>query len=328
MVLASLRRKVKGRALVPKVLLTANPANCWLKSEFVDKPRDKGSWRFLRALPTDNPYLPTGYVENLKAAYGHRPELLNAYLHGSWDMIEGANVIIRQAWLDRARSLVTQSSIIRHVLACDPARYGDDETVMYYFRNDRIDEELIYGQRSTDVTVNELGRLAHEKAIDGQEPTIVIDEDGIGGPILDRLAALGKTVIGIQGAAKAAEPERYDNKRAEIWWTVGQRYARQEICEGSVKPGGPVHHDAELDRQLTTVEYIWRRGRIAVEPKDEVKKRLNRSPDRAEAKLYGLWALDRVQPVMHTEPMESWRQDTRGVENEELAMSYATESTL
>ena len=68
MVLATLRRKLHGKALVPKVLLTANPAKCWLKTEFVDKPRDSGPWRFLRALPTDNPFLPPGYVENLTAS--------------------------------------------------------------------------------------------------------------------------------------------------------------------------------------------------------------------------------------------------------------------
>jgi hypothetical protein len=54
----------------------------------------------------------------------------------------------------------------------------------------------------------------------------------------------------------------------------------------------PYPKDEELRRQLSSVRYkvVNSNGKIQLEPKDETKKRLKRSPDRADAFVYGVWA--------------------------------------
>jgi hypothetical protein len=46
--------------------------------------------------------------------------------------------------------------------------------------------------------------------------------------------------------------------------------------------------------QLTTPTYEYRDGRILIESKAEIKKRLGNSPDRADAYVNGLYALQFV----------------------------------
>ena len=52
--------------------------------------------------------------------------------------------------------------------------------------------------------------------------------------------------------------------------------------------------DAKLKGQLTTPVYAFRNGKILIEPKAEIKKRLGNSPDRADAYVNGLYALQFV----------------------------------
>ena len=98
--MASRRLTIKNKPLHYKGLFTANPAQCWLKDEFINYASDNKI--FVQALPSDNPYLPQDYINTLKDSFGHRPELLEAYLHGKWDALDGADQIIKGIWIDRA----------------------------------------------------------------------------------------------------------------------------------------------------------------------------------------------------------------------------------
>lgn len=318
----SLRMKIQGQELDYKELYTANPAQCWLKTDFIDSVHPRR--RFVQALPSDNEHLPADYVETLTEAFGHRPELLEAYLHGGWDQLEGAANIIKSSWLRQSRALVDISAeTLRHLVVCDPARFGDDESVIYYFQNTRIIEEKIYGKKSLTHTAGECAEMANKHAIDGQKPVIVVDEDGLGGGVIDPLRDWGFNVIGIHSNATSDNPDRYYNKRAEMWWTVGQKYSNGDIKEG-VPEGEKIHQDDELDRQMTCVEYHWRNGKILVQDKDEIKKKLGRSPDRADAKIMGLAMIAKTMPVESTEHWRGGQSD----EGARRANSYVTKSVL
>ena len=53
--------------------------------------------------------------------------------------------------------------------------------------------------------------------------------------------------------------------------------------------------DTQLKGQLSTPVYAFRNGKILIEPKADIKKRLGRSPDRADCYVNGLWALQFVE---------------------------------
>ncbi|MDD5501975.1 MAG: phage terminase large subunit [Candidatus Thermoplasmatota archaeon] len=292
MLQVTLRLKINGVALKYKGLLTANPAQCWLKHAFVDKP-NTGCRRYLQALPTDNPFLPDDYIPRLERVFARRPERLAAYLKGDWSALSGTNIVIKQEWLAEAREKHFYTKDLRRLVVCDPARFGDDECVIYYFENTKIIEEDIFGKCDGTVVANKCAAMSNKHAIGEDKPVIVMDCDGLGGPIADFLKSWGFAVIEIHSQAKSQQPDRFINTRAEMWWTAGEKYS-----DGAIEEGG--HVDDELDRQLTTVQYRFATaGRIQIEDKEEIKspKRLGRSPDRADTRIMGLWALQFISPV-------------------------------
>jgi phage terminase large subunit len=273
---ASRRMKLGGKQLRYKGLWTANPAQSWLKQEFITHP--PACNRFIQALPSDNPHLPGSYVETLKEAFKHRPELLEAYLHGSWDAFEGADQIIKSEWVRLAAArLGEHRRYARKVITCDPARFGDDETVIYYLEDLSIRDVIIYGQKDTMHTAGRLAAMAEK-----YHCPVVVDAIGIGAGVVDRLVEIGGgiEVVAIVSSEKATV-ERYYNLRAQMWDEVARQFSDGAIALAS--------DDFRLHNQLCTPCYKFKGGKMAVEEKDEIKKRLNCSPDRADAYVQGAW---------------------------------------
>ena len=118
--------------------------------------------RFIQALPSDNPWLPAEYVDVLRETFSHRPELLEAYLHGSWDALEGADQIIKALWLRQAAQKKLIGWARKPRLIVDPARFGDDECVIMYMEITDILEYEIMAQCSAPVLVGRLAELSHQ----------------------------------------------------------------------------------------------------------------------------------------------------------------------
>ncbi len=278
---ATFRLIINGVKVPGKGLFTANPAPSFLKDEFILNPTPDRL--FIQALPTDNHYLGPEYIEVLKDSFRNRPELLKAYLEGSWDCLGGFNQVVRDEWVINAGKLTLYPPAVKKLITCDPARYGDDETVIYYMANTEIKEAVIYGKKSLMHTANVLHTLSHKH----DDCLIVVDVCGLGAGVVDRLIEMGDDVLGIDNAGKSADPEKYYNLRSEIWCGAGDMFADADVQLKNLEPS--------LRGQLSTPTYDFRNGRILIESKVSIKKRLGRSPDRADAYVNGLYALQFVE---------------------------------
>jgi hypothetical protein len=290
----SLRLMIQGQELDYTEFYTANPRQCWLRDELITGPHAGGKYRFVPALPADNPHLPSSYVETLTDAFGHRPELLQAYLYGSWDAIGDPAQVLQDAWIEAALHRILHTEARRKLLSCDVARFGDDEVVIYGLHDTRIVEEQIFGKKDTHYTANVL----HRMALDGGYRAVVVDDSGVGGGVTDQLAAMhdGRyAVIPVNGAAKPSD-ERYYNLRAEMWDTVAKMFSEGDVDVAPWDRGGSEPQvDALLRAQLCTPLYEFRsNGKLLIEPKDKIKARLGRSPDRADCYVQGLYCLRQV----------------------------------
>ena len=274
-----LRKKINGKPLLYKELYTANPAQCWLKDEFV-RNQDDPTKAFIQALPGDNPYLPDGYVERLKDAYGHRPELLSAYLYGSWNAFDQENVLIPERQIIEAKS---RPNIYEGfwVIGCDVARYGNDQTVIYVLNGtDIVDHEVL--------TRNDTMQIAGTVAILAKKYRVKlcgVDVIGIGAGVVDRLRELGVDVLEVNFAQKASE-SRFRNLRAEAWWKLSELFSQGKICLTT--------DDHELVRELSSVTYEINYGQVVVEDKDNIRRKLGKSIDKADAYVIGIYALMQV----------------------------------
>ena len=273
------RLKINGIPLPYKTLFTANPKNCFLKDEFVlgNDPKKV----YISALPSENPYLPDTYMASVRDAFKHRPELLLAYLKGSWDSLEGADIIIKDIWVRQASEVhISYVGRPKKVFGADIARYGDDRTVIYYLEGTDKKDEMIFGQKDTMYRAGKILIWAQEKKPD----LIGVDVIGLGAGVVDRLREMGDKVLEYNGAGKPQNEEKFGNLRAESWWNVGRRFAEKDIRL--------TEQDEELRRELSCVSYLIKNGKIWAEPKEDIKKRLSRSPDKADAYIIGLHTLD------------------------------------
>jgi len=295
MIRGTLRHRLPDGTYPPyQVRLTANPAQCWLKQAFILNP--ESDFGFIPALPTDNPYLPSDYVKNLEGAFKSRPQLLAAYLHGSWDDLAGHDVCIQQSWVEKAVTKVPFGNVTKRIIVNDPARYGDDENVIYVMEEKGgliyIAHEVILEHKSTMDTAGRLAAL--RKKYEAQ--IIAVDSIGIGAGIVDALYDLKEPVMSINSASKpTAESQqgKYFNLRAQFWMEAGSLFS-----EGKVS----LKDDITLQGQLTIVKFEYTgNSKIKVEGKDEIKKRIGRSPDRADAFVMGLYAISQVNDLRDEE---------------------------
>jgi hypothetical protein len=273
----SLRLIIGGVRIPSKVLWTANPGQCWLKEEFIDNPVPEKV--FISALPTDNPYCSQDYIDKLRDAFKHRPELLAAYLEGKWDAFEGGNQLILNRWIDAAYDNETYIPSSGKLVACDPSRFGDDETPIFLIEDTDVTDKVILGKASVVEVANQVTTMTRQN---GHCPA-VIDEIGIGGGVVDVCRQNGVNVIAFNGAEASEEKEKFYNLRAEAWFK-----ASQDCSERKIRLTLP---NTTLRKQLVIPTYSFRNGRILIEEKKDIKKRLaGKSPDWADCYVMGLWA--------------------------------------
>lgn len=282
----SLRRKINGIEVPFRGLLTSNPRQCWLKTEFIDKKSPNK--KFIPALFSDNPHLPSNYKDTMMASFSHRPELVAAYVYGNWSSVSNPAQIITAAYLEKNKGIRKTNQYRPKFIVCDPARMGDDDTVFMLFEDDVLKEMRLY--EKIDAT-----RLNHEldlwAKMSGAE-YVIIESNGIGGPVIDwqRQLSAGKyEVIDYNASTTDGIDERCLNKRADLWWKTAEFLSLGEI--GYNVECLTDEQQLELKIQLTAVEYGFSsNGKIRVQSKEEIKdpKHLGRSPDWADTWVIGM----------------------------------------
>lgn len=160
------------------------------------------------------------------------------------------------------------------VLGVDVARFGDDRTVLAPRKGAKVLPLMVYRHQDTMETAG----AALVKAREMGGASIHVDVIGVGAGVVDRLHELDADVTGVNVAEAASDPEHFANRRSELWWGLRER----------LKPDAPdpiaLPPDDELLAELAGIKYkITSRGQIAVESKEDMKRRLGYSPDKADA---------------------------------------------
>ena len=160
------------------------------------------------------------------------------------------------------------------VIGLDIARAGSDKTV-FCLRKGRwvMKFEVIKGYDTVEVAdklTNYITELHPARAF--------LDLGNSGAGVYDIMKARGFAGIvkGVNFGGKAIQPDRYKNKRAEMYATANE-WIKQEL---------PVQlpNDDLLFEELTTIERVKVAGdTLQLEDKELFKKRIGRSPDRADA---------------------------------------------
>ena len=182
------------------------------------------------------------------------------------------------------------------VLGIDTARDGGDPSVICVrqgrlvleFEEMRIPDNMVLA----DAIASRIQKLS---------PDGVFIDMGSGQGVVDRLRQLGFTVHGVFFGAAPMDPQRYANRRAEMWDRIRKALVDDGLCLPRFVPG--------LAEELAAPS-CWKTGsdKLQLEPKKDIRERLGRSTDKADA-----LALTFAAPVA--------RQGSRGKHGQRFAKS-------
>lgn len=176
-------------------------------------------------------------------------------------------------------------------VGCDVARFGDDWTEIHVRCGGvSLHHEAANGW-DTARTAGRLKQLCREWAgwvtarraaqaapFDPQQILVKVDDDGVGGGVVDH--GSGWNWVGVSAAAVPYDREDYPNRRSELWFALADRARRGELRLGLLDPAVR----RELKRQALAPSWkLDSAGRRVVEPKADTKKKLGRSPDGMDA---------------------------------------------
>ncbi len=234
---------------------------------------------FIPSRVEDNPFLTeTGYRAMLQSL----PEPLRSQMLAG-DFTAGAAddvwQIIPTAWVEAAqvRWHETKSPGEMDNLGVDPARGGDDEFVLAPRYGQWFGELFTKPGREVPDGATGAGLcIAQQK----NKAQITVDVIGIGSSVFDHLDGLN--VLGVNWAqgtlAKDATGQlEFYNQRAFDWWRM------REALDPSSGKDIALPPDSQLKRDLCAPRWTLSGKKIKVESKEQIIKRLGRSPDRGDA---------------------------------------------
>jgi hypothetical protein len=265
-----------------RILAIGNPDDP--ATEFADVCRPGSGWNTIRISGLDTPnlsgepipdalrplMLDPDWVEDKRKRWGEGSPRYTSKVLGEFPDI-GEDVLISPSLITAAMERSCEPGPYS-VLGVDVARYGSDQTVLMLRRGAHARLLGEYSMRATTETTGLVIAAKRRHAIN----EIRVDGVGVGGGVVDQLAAEGEQVIDMQAGAAASDPEHFLNARAEWYWGLRERF---EVGDIDIDPG-----DEDLAAQLGALRYKFTpRGQVQIESKDEMRRRGLPSPDRADA---------------------------------------------
>lgn len=194
------------------------------------------------------------------------------------------------------------------VLSLDIARFGRNRTVIVQRRGGVVEDIVSWQGQDTEKTYGQV--VARWQATGAV--AVVVDEVGLGGPLVDRMAAHGVPVHGFH-AGKTARSDHYKNRRAELWMRVRREFFDKDRIR--------LPRLRQLREDLLAPSYAYDNGdKIVVEGKKSLEKQGVQSPDFADAVLMAFaadWELEAVDRVTAPPPWAEgvdggWRKADEG----------------
>lgn len=208
------------------------------------------------------------------------PHTIETKVWGEFSL-ESVHDLIALKWIESA--IEAQVDPYRKAeYGLDVARFGDDLTVLT-----KRSGGMVYWQHTwaKEDTMQTTGMVMHE--VMGTE-IVKVDIIGVGAGVFDRLAELGQPVIGLTVSERPTVENqgKYTNLKTEIWFNLRDMFQQQYEYGNTIS----IPDDPALIEELTGTKYKTNsKGLYQMESKDDFKKRMGRSPDKADSLGYAMF---------------------------------------
>ncbi len=228
-------------------------------------------WRTMHVSCVTSPRVTEDFVKQIKDTYGELSNAFRVRVLGEFPLADDDTLIPAELVDAAMRRDIVHDTNEPILFGVDPARFGDDAAVLcvrqgnvvMHFRSWRgLDLMSLCG-----AIVNEADQL--------KPAEINVDSIGLGAGLADRLRELGLPVRDVNVSEVSALNPKANRLRDELWVSV-RDFLAQRACR--------LPNEESLRADLVTPKYSFTSsGKLQVESKGEMKKRLRRSPDFADA---------------------------------------------
>ncbi|QDP63187.1 MAG: putative terminase large subunit [Prokaryotic dsDNA virus sp.] len=272
-VASRMRYKLDEYKLIPKLLMTCNPVKNWIYTDFYKKHKDgtiEPYKMFIQSLVMDNPHISKHYIEQL-----NRLDKISRMrlLQGDW---EYENTEDKLYDYDKLVDCFSNSFVEggETFISCDVARFGVDKTIICVWNGWRL-EDIVRIDKSDLV---EVGRQIQELAQFHKvmRSHIVIDEDGIGGGVVDMI----RGCKGFKNGSKPFDNENFANLKTQCYYKLADKVNKGEVYIGKRDWQEDIIAEFEVVRRHHMDKDTTK---LAITPKETIKSTLGRSPDYADA---------------------------------------------
>lgn len=259
----------------------------WTPGAYLDveiiQPRSR---TFIPSRVSDNPFLMgTGYMTTLQSM----PEPLRSQmLLGDFQAGVEDDVwqVIPTAWIDAAQARWQKRFEKGEMdsMGVDVSRGGQDETVIARRHGPWFDELVVHPGVATPDGPTLFAQVLQVRR---DRAPVHIDIVGVGSSPFDFMVTNNVQAIALNGASKSFERAKggnlaFANLRAQLYWKM-----REALDPTNPRPIF-LPNDSKLRADLAAPKWRLAAGGILVESKDEIAKRIGRSPDRGDAVCYAL----------------------------------------
>lgn len=260
------------------LIANANGHN-WIWRMWINNP-SSNDFDVQQATTFDNEdNLPKDFMEDLRHMEQDSPNHYKRYVLNDHEETDADDYLFTWLELKEAMELdLPSKKDTRKILGVDIARFGDDETVFTILESRGTytwEQTHCETHRGKDLmwTVGRIIDIKREMGVD----LIVVDDDGLGGGVTDRLRELRVNVVAFKGGEKAKNEDMYYNRRSEAYFEL-----KDMVNKGYLKI---INDHKSLDQFLTIRFKYTSRGLKAILSKDDMRKEGIKSPDMADAAM-------------------------------------------
>jgi phage terminase large subunit len=235
---------------------------------FVKNPREDSIVVWLEPGAIDNPWWTAELQKEMEEDYKRDPDMAE-HVWGGQPRKQGQKAVMSRTDIRKAMDNKIENPEGAIEIGVDVARFGDDKTVLYKRHGLKIIDMKEFVGQDTMRTANEAWDMAEHSS----EVVIKVDDSGLGGGVTDKLNELSANVMPINFGGAPQNTDLYTSIADEMWFEF-------PVAEADI-PDDPI-----LMQELAGRQYDYdTKGRRKIESKKDFKKRLGRSPDRADAIL-------------------------------------------
>ena len=262
------------------------PLRLWIA---ISNPRQT-SGRFYDCFHTDRAFWNTrtidsrtvegidgGVYERIADKYGEDHDVTRVEVKGEFPKSGEDTVVSLGLVEDAVKRAVEPTRNNKLIWGLDVARFGMDRTVLAKRQGNVLLEKPIWW-RGKDLmqTVGKITDMYERLPVQHRPDMIVVDAIGIGAGVVDALRQNNLPVKGVNVSESPSVGDRFMRLRDDLYWRMREWFESMSV---SIPEGCD-----ELIGELVMPRYEYRQnGKIKVETKQDLKKRLGRSPDVADA---------------------------------------------